>query len=339
MLVSRLALIAAGVLWSLGGVFIKALSGGIEGVQPLSASGIVFYRSLFAALALAVFLPRLWRTASPNPDPNPNPDSNRVFCARSLTRDLLISIGLFAALLALYVASTQGTTAANAIFLQYTAPVYVILLSPLLLKEPRRRSDVITLLIAGLGIATILLGSSAGSPSDAAARSNSPVPPLSHSPIHPIVLGLASGLFFGLFLLWLRRLRGLDPLSLTAWNNLGVAFVFLVVLLCTHRGDLSLPAHSIGYPAAAISLGVLAAMGILQIAAPYVLFSYGLRRISGVEASLLTLIEPVLNPVWVVLLIGERPSTPTLAGGGMILLALLLRYTCFRERDQDQDQD
>jgi drug/metabolite transporter, DME family len=66
-------------------------------------------------------------------------------------------------------------------------------------------------------------------------------------------------------------------------------------------------------------------MGIVQIALPYALFAWALQRVPGPEASLLTLIEPVLNPVWVALFVGERPGPATLLGGGLILVALLLR--------------
>ena len=75
------------------------------------------------------------------------------------------------------------------------------------------------------------------------------------------------------------------------------------------------------------SLGVLANMGVIQIALPYLLFAWAMQRVPGPEASLLILLEPVLNPLWVALFVGEIPAAATLAGGALILLALLLRYT------------
>ncbi len=301
---SRLALLAAGVLWSLGGVFIKAFTGGAPGVLPVSAAGICCYRSLFAALVLLPFLPRLRALKGHRP------------------WELGVPVFLFAALLGLYVASTQGTTAANAIFLQYTAPFYVILLSPPLLREPLRRPDLLTLAIAALGVG-ILAGSGIRGIDRAA-----------------IAMGFGSGLFFGLFLLWMRRLREIDPLAITAWNNLAVALIFAAWLAVTPAGqaELRLPARALAAePGTALTLGLLVLMGLVQIAAPYVLFSWGLRGVGGVEASLLTLIEPVLNPVWVVLFIGERPAPATLLGGGLILAALALRYTLWRERSGGAD--
>src|SRR5262249_28412730 len=120
---------------------------------------------------------------------------------------------------------------------------------------------------------------------------------------------------------------GADPLAITGWNNLGVAAVFLVALLATGPAELALPARALASGTVARTLALLALMGLVQIAAPYVLFSSGLQGVRRDYASLLALTEPVLNPVWVVLLIGERPAAAALAGGGLILLALGLRYT------------
>lgn len=296
----RAALVAAGAFWSLGGVFIKAFSGGVPGLPHVSATEIVFYRSLFAALALAPFLGRFrMRAAGPVGG----------------WRAVAVAVALYSALLGLYVASTQGTSAANAIFLQYTAPLYVIALSPILLGERWQLPDLATIAIATAGIGILAGGGITGAGRNA------------------VYLGAASGLFFGLFLLWMRRLRHADPLAITGWNNLGVTLVFAVGLLFFHpTGGQLLHRIAAGDRAAATTLALLAAMGVLQIAVPYVLFSFGLRRVRSVEASLLTLVEPVLNPVWVALVIGEIPSPTTLAGGSLILLALALRYSVFGRR-------
>jgi drug/metabolite transporter (DMT)-like permease len=132
-----------------------------------------------------------------------------------------------------------------------------------------------------------------------------------------LALGLASGAFFGGFILWMRRLRYADPIAITCLNNLGVALLFLPVL-----------PHVAAVEGRALAW--LALMGAVQIALPYVLFSRGLSRVKGTEASLLTLVEPVLNPVWVALVIGELPSAATVAGGGLIVMALAMRYTLLR---------
>jgi len=210
-------------------------------------------------------------------------------------RDLGISVGLYAGMLVLYVASVQGTTAANANLLQYTAPIWVLLLSPALLGERGHRADRRSIAISLVGVAILFLGNWRG----AEARG--------------LVLGLASGVGFGLFMLWQRRLRSANAVTLVVANNLGVA-----LLLLPFAGSDLLPDPR--------SLGVLVFMGVVQFGIPYLLFTRGVQRITGPEASLLTLIEPVLTPVWVALIVGERPSTATIAGGACILAALAMRY-------------
>lgn len=293
---SRLALLAAGVLWSLGGVFIKSL--------PVGALGITLYRSLFAALCL---LPLLRGRRLPK------------------LRDTAVAVLLYTLLLSLYVRSTQGTSAANAIFLQYTAPVYALVLGARYFGDQIRREDVWAVTAAMLGMALLLFGN--------LLMPRSAVP--GQTPAGEalaLLMGAGSGLMFGLFMLWLRRMRGEDPFAVTATNNFGVALVALVLAAIWQPADLLLiPKAASGGPELRTAV-TLVLMGGLQIAAPYVLFSYGLRRVAAVEAGLLALVEPVLNPVWVMIGVREVPSWPTLAGGGLILAALAARYTLFRPK-------
>lgn len=283
---SRLALLAAGLLWSLGGVFIKSL--------PVSALGITLYRSFFAALCL---LPLLRGRRLPK------------------LRDTAVAVLLYTLLLALYVSATQGTSAANAIFLQYTAPVYALLLGPRFFGDPLRREDLWTVAAAMVGMALLFFGNFRGGEELA------------------LVMGAGSGLMFGLFMLWLRRMRREDPFAVTAMNNLGVALVAAVLVGVTRPSELALvPKALSGGPELKTAL-LLLLMGGLQIAAPYVLFSYGLRHVTAVEAGLLALVEPVLNPVWVMIGVREVPTWPTLAGGALILTALAVRYTLFRPKE------
>jgi drug/metabolite transporter (DMT)-like permease len=294
----RLALLAAALLWSVGGLFIKVLSS--HPAWHSSALGITFYRSLFAALCL---LPLLRGRTLPK------------------LKDTLISVVIYAALLCLYVAATQGTTAANAIFLQYTAPLYALVLGSVFFREPFRRADVAALAVAMVGIGILFFGSFRGGERG------------------PLLMGLGSGAMFGLFLVWLRRLRYADPMAVTACNNGGVALLAGLGLAVgpllgwSRPGELlliprALSGETVLLPVAAL----LVVMGCVQIAAPYVLFSYGLKRVSSVEASLLALVEPVLNPLWVALVVGERPTAATVAGGGLIVAALAARYTFFRPK-------
>ena len=211
---------------------------------------------------------------------------------------MAVAIVLFALLLGLYVGATKETTAANAVFLQYTAPVYVIALGPWLLGERLRRSDLPTLAICLAGIAVLFAGNRG---SDDALG---------------LWMGAGSGFFYAVFLIWLRRLRYADPIAVTFVNCLGVA-----LLLAVWPGT---------WDVGATDLGILALMGFVQFALPYVLFTRGLAHVPGAEASLLALVEPVLNPVWVALFFGEDPSRATIIGGVVILLGLALRYTVLR---------
>lgn len=286
----RAALVAAGVLWSLGGFFIKWLT--VNPQWQASAMGITFYRSLFAALCLAPLL------------------RGRTFARAG---DSAVAIVVYTLLLALYIASTQGTTAANAIFLQYTAPLYALALGPVFFDERFHRADAAALAVAMVGIGILFFGNFGGGER------------------LPLLMGAGSGLMFGLFLLWLRRMRYADPVAVTVVNNAGVALVSGLVLWLTRPEELALlPRALSGETALLVPAGVLALMGCVQIAAPYVLFSYGLKRVSSVEGSLLALVEPILNPIWVALAIGELPTAATVAGGLLIVAAVGGRYTLFR---------
>jgi drug/metabolite transporter (DMT)-like permease len=283
----RLALLAAGVLWSLGGVFIKRL--------PVSPLVITFYRSLFAALALLLFAgvqKRRFRTGGSRLESHaPAP----------AVWELVVSTVLFAVLLITFVAATRLTTAANAIILQYTAPIYVIGFSALLLREPPRHADWAALALCMAGVAVLFFGNYRPGGNG-----------------RGLALALISGAGFGLFMLWQRRLRGVDPVLLAGLNNTGAALILSVAIRWMGPVD-------------AASLLTLVGMGVVQIALPYALFTWALQHVPGPEASLLTLVEPVLNPAWVALFAGEIPSHATVAGGALILSALVLRYTAWRK--------
>jgi drug/metabolite transporter (DMT)-like permease len=266
---ARIYLLLGAVLWSSGGYFIKEIDAG--------ALSITFYRCLFSAAWLLPFMR-----------------------GRALPRatDALVSIALFTGLLALYVGSTKETTAANAIFLQYTAPVYVIALAPWLLQERMRIVDAVPLAICLAGIGVLFFGNQGSGDAKG------------------LWMGLGSGAFYGLFLLWLRRTRYADPIAVTFVNCLGVAVV--------------LAPFSSALDVGGDDLGLLVLMALVQFALPYVFFTTGLRQVSSAEASLIALAEPVLNPVWVVLLLGEEPTLATILGGSVIIGGLALRYIFLR---------
>jgi drug/metabolite transporter (DMT)-like permease len=262
----RLLILAAAILWSLAGVFIKFLD-----LHPLA---IVFYRSLFASLVFMPFLkPRDFRCNG----------------------TILVSVLTYTAAISAFVSANKLTSAANAIVLQYTAPIFVFLFSWLALGEKISKGNLAALAVAMIGIGIISLDS-VGAPEMAG-----------------VALALLSGVLFAAYMINLQRTRDIGPVYLTWINNGVCAFLLFWVV----RTQLALTADQ---------ATILAVMGAVQLGAPYYLFSKGLQTVSLPEASLIALIEPVLNPLWVALIVGELPSTATVWGGGLILFGLGVRY-------------
>jgi drug/metabolite transporter (DMT)-like permease len=261
----RLLVLLTAVLWSLAGVFIKSLD-----LHPLT---IVFYRSLFAALFFLLFAGRK---------------------GLKLRFPLLISVLSYTAAISSFVWANKLTTAANAIILQYTAPIFVFLFAYLLFRDAISRADLMTLFSGMVGVGIIFAGS-AGQP-DALG----------------VMVAILSGFLFSIYMTNLRFLKGVHPGSLTLANNTVCCLTLFPVV-----------------PSLYLSSGetlALAIMGVVQLGIPYFLFSKGLETIPLQEASLIVLIEPVLNPIWVALLSGEVPSSATVVGGGIILFSLGCRY-------------
>ena len=256
----------AAVLWSLAGIFIKSLA-----LPPLT---IVFYRSFFASLFFALFIRR--SAAVPR-------------------GPLLVAMASYTAAISAFVAANKITTAANAIALQYTAPLFVFALVHFLFHEKIAGVSWISLLFGMLGVGVICAGS-AGQP-DAAG----------------VMIALLSGLLFSIYMVSLRFLKEVNAGTLTFLNN--IACCLLLLPFVASRLALSVNAA-----------WVVAVMGVVQLGIPYWLFSKGLEKIQVQEASLIVLIEPVLNPIWVALAVGEVPSQATLVGGSLIVLGLGVRY-------------
>ena len=260
-----LLVVGAALLWSTAGLGIKAIDD-----PPLK---VVFFRSAIAAVALLLhFRPRV----------------------RRLTPGFLAGIGCYAACLVSFVTATKWTTAANAVFLQYTGIIWVLLLSPLVLKEPLRGRDVAAIAIAFVGMALFFLAKF-----DPRGRAGDAV-------------ALLSGLFFAGLVLSLRRERGVGAQAVVAWGNVVTAAAVLPFV----ASDLSLTARS-----AAVYLF----LGVFQLAGAYALFVRGIRHVTAAQASLVGMLEPIANPIWVFLFLGERPGVTSIAGGLVVLGAIAWR--------------
>ncbi|HXG53356.1 MAG TPA: DMT family transporter [candidate division Zixibacteria bacterium] len=262
---ARVGLLLAAVLWSLAGVFIKFL--------PLHPLAIVFYRSFFASLFFGFFA----RTTS---------------FPRAATA---VSMCSYTAAISAFVAANKLTTAANAIVLQYTAPIFVFLIVRFLLREAVSAASWLALLCGMLGVSLIFAGS-AGEP-DAPG----------------VAMAVLSGALFAIYMVSQRFLTGVHAATLTFANNLACC----VLLLPFVWRELAV---------AGDQAAILAVMGVVQLGIPYWLFARAVASITVQEASLIVLVEPVLNPVWVALAVGELPSAATAGGAALILGGLALRY-------------
>jgi len=199
-----------------------------------------------------------------------------------------------------FVIATDRTTAANAIFLQYTAPIYVAVLGHYVLGERTRRSDWFFIAVALAGIGLFFRDQ------------------FSPRGFTGMLMALASGMSFGVLVILLRKESGGSPASALVLGNLITAVVGLPFAL--------------GHPLPAAQAGIVAAMGVVQLGLPYVLYSVAIRRVTALEAILIPMIEPILNPLWVLLARGEIPGPWSLLGGALVLGAVLAREIV-RRRD------
>jgi len=198
----------------------------------------------------------------------------------------------------LFVAATKWTTAANAIFLQSTAPLYIAVLGPVLLGERFERRDIGVLAAVGVGLACCLAG---GAESSVTA----PAPRIGN------LLGVLCGLTWGLTLLGLRwgaRAGAETTVSAVVIGNL---------FACLAAAPALWPAPS----APAAEWATLGYLGVFQIGVAYILLTAAVGELPALHVSLLLLLEPVLNPVWAWLVRGEAPGAWTLVGGAIILTA------------------
>lgn len=300
-------LLAAATLWSLSGALIKMINS-----TGLHAVTIAFYRSLFAGLFL---LPAAWgrfHTLRSKPRKHdqtkaPNSKTEAPTCeagAKPLRRVLLLPFDLrpaatacvlfFTLMTVCFVYANTRTEAANVIILQYTSTFWIFGLSPLVLKEKPGSRDVWILAVAMIGIGIIFAGRATTAPV-------------------ALTMALSSGLFFALLTMMIRRMRDSDPSAVIVLNLLGSAALLLPA------------AYFMGLsPSGAETWLLLIAMGVVQFGLPYYLYALALRRVAAYKAGLLTLIEPVLVPLWTYLAVRETIPVTTAIGGGVILFALVL---------------
>ncbi len=277
--IDRLMILSAALLFSTGGAAIKLCS--LNGWQVASL------RSGIAAAALLLFLPSARRGWS--------------------WRTWLVG-SAYAGTMICFVLANKLTTAANAIFLQDAAPLYILLLSPLLLHERVRSRQIWFIAALAAGMSMIFAGAQ----------------PASHTAPDPLrgnAVAIVAGICWALTIIGLRWL-GRDHEDQPAPSAAGSAVVCgnLIACLVTLPAALPIPR------ATPVDWAVLAFLGIFQIAVAYVFMVRGVRSVGALEVSLLLLLEPVLSPVWAWLVHGERPGRLAIAGG-LVIVAATAVYT------------
>ncbi len=258
-----LFIVIAALLWSTGGIGIKAVTD--------SALKVTFYRSVFAAVTLFLVFRRDALSVRPTPA-------------------FLTAVISYGACLTTFVVATKLTTAANAIFLQYAGVIWVLLFSPLVLREPMRRRDVLAILGAMAGMALFFVGR------------------FETRGMTGNLMAIVSSVFFATMILALRREHQSSRAAVT-WGNVVLALVLFPFV----RHDLALTAPSF--------LGLLF-LGVFQIGVAYAFFVKGLHSVTATQASLTGMLEPIANPIWVLLFLGERPSVFAIVGAVVVMAAI-----------------
>jgi drug/metabolite transporter (DMT)-like permease len=259
-----LLLLAAAILWSLGGVLIKSID-----LTPVAIAGA---RSLIAAAVISLAMPGVLRKISRQTIPGAIAYSATVF---------------------LFVVATKLTTAANAIFLQYTAPIYIAMISPWYLGERTKWNDWLLVLLALSGVALFFLDQ------------------LSLQGLTGVIAALSSGFAFAWLTVLMRREKAGSPETVVLLGNVITFLIALPWMFPIPRIEENGPR--------------LLLLGVVQLAVPYLLYSQAIRHVRALDASIISIIEPILNPIWVMFATREQPSFWSIVGGSIVLLTSLSR--------------
>lgn len=263
--VSVCLMVVTALMWSLAGVVIKSVEW-----NPMAISGV---RSAVAAIVLLAAVRR--------------PEFTWSFPQVGGAIAYVGTVSLFAV-------ANKLTTAANAILLQYTSPIWIALLGAAFLGEPATWTDWLTIITVMGGMALFFADN------------------LTQASFLGTIVAIVSGFCFGCLTLFLRKQKDGSPLETVILGNILTALISIPFMLNSSspgsRGWL-----------------LLAATGIFQLGVPYLLYTTAIKYISALDATLITTIEPILNPVWVLLAIGEKPGPWALAGGMVVLLSVTIR--------------
>ena len=258
-------LIIAALMWSLGGLFIKLVN-----LNPMVITGI---RSLGAAVVLLIYIkkPKLYW--------------NRYFFAGVLAYTMMVI---------LYVISIRLTTAANAIFLEFTAPLYVVAFSYFLLNERINRFDIFAMVIIFLGMGLFFMDE------------------LSFYGFWGNILALLAGVCLALVTVLIRKEKE-SAFEIVFFGNA------LTTIIC-------LPFIIQGFSSTTqVDWFIIFGLGIFQLGIPYLLYTTALKYVSALDAILVGMLEPVFNPIWVYIFVGEAMGEWAFIGAALVIIGTLGR--------------
>ena len=267
-------MVLCAVLWSIGGVFIKAVE--------MNAFVIAGGRSLFAALAVIVYMVL----------------TKQKFI---LSRDTLVSGGLLSMVFICFVAANKYTTAANAIVLQYTAPIFVLIFTMIFLHKKPRHLDIAAVLLTLVGVVVFFLGS------------------LEAGGMLGNALGVLAGMFMGGMFVAVGNTKGEEKMSGILLGHLFCAAIGLPFLAFTEN---TVNAKGVFF---------LVLLGVVQLGIPYILYALATNRCSAISCVVISAIEPILNPIWVAIFNKEIPSALSMISG-LFLIAVITVYSVLDER-------
>lgn len=252
------------VLWSTSGLFVK-----VSSLNPIALAG---GRSAITAIVILIYLRRphfKW------------------------SKELIGGALCMAATFLLFITATRLTSAANAILLQYSAPIWVALFGAWYLGERPQTYDWWTMGVIGLGM-ILFFGDK-----------------LSTAGMIGNIMAIVSGMTMAWMTLLLRKQADDQAGETILLGNTLTALIGLPFLLSG--------------PVQPIDWGILLYMGILQLGVPFIFYSIALRTLEALEATLISTLEPILNPIWVFLVVGERPGPMALIGGLVVIAAVTVR--------------
>lgn len=253
-------MVCAALLWSLGGLFIKLVDW-----HPLVIAGI---RSGIAGSLMLFFSGKL---------------------PKRFSKDVWIGAVCYATLATCFIFANKLTTSTNAILLQFTAPIWVLMISTVVFKEVLRKRDVLVILSVMTGMVLFFVGN------------------LSVGNMLGNLLAILAGIMLAVMILVMNRKKENNPLHMTL---LGSAILFV----------LALPFALLFPPSITVqSVSSILVLGIFQLGLGYVLFTKSVQHVTALEAALIPVIEPLFNPLWVLIFIGEKPTVYSLIGGAVVL--------------------